>query len=208
MNERSFLGELMSLSPTSKGELTRAAILQSAHSLFITQGYHGTSMRQIARKAGVALGGIYNHFSAKEDIFQAVFIENHPYLEMIPAIESAHGDTIEEFVRNAAEQMMKAIYRRPEFLNLMFIEIVEFKSTHVHQLFEANYPRGIQIVQRMLSAKGNLREIPAPMLVRAFISLFFSYYLADVIIGEIAPPVFKENAMQYYVDIFLHGILA
>jgi AcrR family transcriptional regulator len=208
MNERSFTGVFMSPSHTPKGELTRAVILQAAHSLFITQGYHGTSMRQIAKKAGVALGGIYNHFSSKEGIFQAVFIENHPYLEMIPAIESAQGDTIEEFVRDAANQMMKAIYRRPDFLNLMFIEIVEFKSTHVHKLFKTNYPRGIQIVQRMRGAKGNLREIPAPMLIRAFISLFFSYYLADVVIGEIAPSGFKENAMEYYVDIFLHGILA
>ncbi|MCJ7701247.1 MAG: TetR/AcrR family transcriptional regulator, partial [Anaerolineales bacterium] len=83
----------MPRSTTQKGENTRALILQTAHDLFITQGYHGTSMRQIARQAGLALGGIYNHFSAKEDIFEAVFVENHPYLEMIPAIENAQGET-------------------------------------------------------------------------------------------------------------------
>jgi AcrR family transcriptional regulator len=192
---------------TQKGERTRAQILESAHKLFITQGYHGTSMRQIARNAGIALGGIYNHFSGKEDIFQAVFLENHPYLEMIPAIESAQGDTIEAYVRNAAQQMMAAIYRRPDFLNLMFIEIVEFKSAHVHNLFEINFPRGLKIVQKITEAQGTLRAIPAPMLIRAFISLFFSYYLADVIIGETAPPEFREDAMTYYVDIFLYGIL-
>lgn len=192
---------------TQKGERTRANILESAHDLFITQGYHGTSMRQIAKNAGIALGGIYNHFSGKEDIFQAVFLENHPYLEMIPAFESAQGDTIETYVRNAAHHMMAAIYRRPDFLNLMFIEIVEFKSAHVHNLFEINFPRGLKIVQKMSEAKGSLRAIPAPMLIRAFISLFFSYYLADVIIGETAPPEFRENAMEYYIDIFLHGIL-
>jgi len=192
---------------TPKGELTRAAIVTAAHHLFITQGYHGTSMRQIAQKAGIALGGIYNHFSGKEDIFQAVFVDNHPYLEMIPAIEAAQGDTIEEFVRDAANQMMDSIYHHPDFINLMFIEIVEFKSAHVHKLFETTFPRGLQIAQRMMEAEGNLRSIPAPMLIRAFISLFFSYYLADVIIGEVAPPEFSENAMQYYVDLFLHGIL-
>jgi AcrR family transcriptional regulator len=194
-------------SATPKGALSRSNILESAHDLFITQGYHGTSMRQIANHTGISLGGIYNHFSGKEDIFQAVFLENHPYLEMIPAIESAQGITIEELVRDAAQQMMDAIYRRPDFLNLMFIEIVEFKNLHIHELFEINFPRGVKIVQRMAGAEGKLREIPAPMLIRAFISLFFSYYLADVILGEAAPPAFKENAMDYYVDIFLHGIL-
>jgi AcrR family transcriptional regulator len=191
----------------TKGELTHTTILEAAHELFITQGYHGTSMRQIAHKAGIALGGIYNHFSSKEDIFQAVFIGNHPFFQMIPSLEAAQGDTIEEFVRNAAHQMMESIYNRPDFLNLMFIEIVEFKSAHVHDLFETTFPRGMKIVERMTEAEGNLREIPAQMLIRAFISLFFSYYLADVVIGQVAPIEFSENAMDYYVDIFLHGIL-
>jgi len=193
---------------TQKGENTRALVLQAAHDLFITQGYHGTSMRQIAKQAGLALGGIYNHFSAKEDLFEAVFVENHPYLEMIPAIEAAQGETIEEFVRDAAHQMMAAIYRRPEFLNLMFIELVEFNSAHVHKIFEETFPRGLQIYKRIKNAKGNLRQIPGPMLMRAFISLFFSYYMAEMILGETAPVEFKENAMAYYVDIFLHGIIA
>ncbi len=42
----------------SKGELTRASILEGAYQLFLQQGYHGTSMRQIAEEAGIALGGI------------------------------------------------------------------------------------------------------------------------------------------------------
>jgi AcrR family transcriptional regulator len=197
----------MSPKEKTKGELTRAAIIEAAHQLFITQGYHGTSMRQIAKKAGIALGGIYNHFAGKEDIFGAVFIENHPFLEMLPTIEAAQGETVEAFVRDAANQMMEAIYNKPDFLNLMFIELVEFKSAHVRELFEMIFPRGIQIAQRMASADGTLRDIPVPILLRAFISLFFSYYLADVILGETAPPEFSENAMDYYVDIFLHGIL-
>lgn len=53
----------------SKGELTRESILEGAYQLFLRQGYHGTSMRQIAEEAGIALGGIYNHFSGKEEIF-------------------------------------------------------------------------------------------------------------------------------------------
>ena len=192
---------------TPKGELTRSAIVEVAHELFIMQGYHGTSMRQIAKDAGIALGGIYNHFDSKEDVFRTVFLENHPYLEMLPAIESAQGDSIEELVRDAANQMLAAIYRKPDFLNLLFIEIVEFKSAHTHELFATTFPCGMQIVQRMAEAEGSLRTIPPPMLIRAFVGLFFSYHLAETIIGEAAPPEFSDNAMDYYVDILLHGIL-
>ncbi|MEA3351299.1 MAG: TetR/AcrR family transcriptional regulator, partial [Chloroflexota bacterium] len=179
---------------TPKGNRTRTAIVETAHDLFIRQGYHGTSMRQLAKETGIALGGIYNHFSSKEDIFRAVFFENHPYLEMIPAIEAAHGDTIEELVHDAANQMLAAIERKPGFLNLMFIEIVEFESVHTHELFETTFPRGMQIVQRIADAEGSLRPIPAAMVIRAFIGMFFSHHLAEIIIGAAAPPEFHENA--------------
>ena len=68
----------MSSENLSKGERTRQDILSAAHTLFLEQGYHGTSMRQIAYRAGIALGGIYNHFAGKEGIFTAVFEANHP----------------------------------------------------------------------------------------------------------------------------------
>jgi AcrR family transcriptional regulator len=57
--------------PRSKGEQTRHSILSAAYSLIIRQGYAATSMRQIAEKSGLALGGIYNHFSSKEEVFRA-----------------------------------------------------------------------------------------------------------------------------------------
>lgn len=192
---------------TNKGERTRVSIIEAAHDLFITRGYSATSMRVIAQKAGIALGGIYNHFAGKEEIFEAVFIENHPYLEMIPAIEAAQGATIEEFVHNAAEQMLNAMKRRPDFLNLMFIEIVEFKSIHALDIFAETFPRGIAVVEKLSSREGKLRPIPLAMLIRTFISLFFAYYLADSIFGGVAPPEFQQDAMDYYLDIFLHGIL-
>ena len=51
----------------TKGETTRIAIEDAAVKLFMEHGYHATSMRQIAEHAGLALGGIYNHFSSKEE---------------------------------------------------------------------------------------------------------------------------------------------
>ena len=197
----------MSAATTTKGELTRSAIIKAAHQLFITQGYNATSMRKIAQEAEIALGGIYNHFDSKEEIFEAVFLESHPFIEMIPVIDNIQGNTIEEMIRDAAAHMLTAIHNRPGFLNLMFIEIVEFNSVHTHVMFESAFPQGLQIVQKFAKAKGKLRPLPPQMVVRAFVGMFFSYYLAEVILGDAAPSVFKENAMDYQIDILLHGIL-
>ena len=56
----------------TKGENTRLAIEDAAIILFMEKGYHATSMRQIAEGADLALGGIYNHFKSKDEIFEAI----------------------------------------------------------------------------------------------------------------------------------------
>ncbi len=199
----------MTVSSPTRGEQTRKAILQAAHDLFITQGYHGTSMRQIAHQANLALGGLYNHFSSKEQVFEAVFLAFHPYHEVLPLIAAAQGTNLEELVHDAIRRMVQAVEGRPDFMNLMFIEMVEFKSTHARQLFATLFPQGMQILQHLVgSFPDQLRPIPSPMVVRTFLGLFFGYYLTETALAPGAPLEFSENAMQHFVDIYLHGILA
>jgi AcrR family transcriptional regulator len=57
----------------AQGELTRAALLAAARSLFGEQGYAATSTEQIVAKAGVTKGALYHHFSDKESLFKSVF---------------------------------------------------------------------------------------------------------------------------------------
>ena len=191
-----------------RGEQTRDKIIQAAHHLFVQQGYHGTSMRQIAKEAEIALGGLYNHFESKEKVFQAVFLEYHPYHEVVPEILKAQGETVEEFVRDAVDRILKAVANRPDFMNLMFIEVVEFKSRHAQDLFAIILPQIMPAVQRVLQTdQQRLRPVPALMLVRTFFGLIFGYFLTDIILGPNAPDGFREGGADYFADIYLFGIL-
>jgi AcrR family transcriptional regulator len=199
----------MSFASPSRGELTRSEILQAAHDLFIKQGYHGTSMRQIAQHANLALGGLYNHFSSKEQVFEAVFLTFHPYHQVLPLIESAQGDNLEQVVRDAIWRIARAVEGRQDFMNLMFIELVEFKSIHTQKLFGQLFPQGMQIMQHLVSAyPQQIRPIPGPMVLRTFLGFFFGYFLTETALAPAAPPEFRKQALQQFVDIYLHGILA
>src|SRR5512141_754038 len=44
-------------------------IEEAALRVFTRQGFHGTSVREIANEAGVSLGNIYNYYKTKEEIF-------------------------------------------------------------------------------------------------------------------------------------------
>jgi AcrR family transcriptional regulator len=191
----------------TRGERTRNEILQAASRLFISYGFHGTSMRQIAEQAGVALGGIYNHFSSKEDIFTAVMVEYHPLWEVFPLMNAAQGETVEEFVRNAAQLMVDQLGGRTDFLNLMFIELVEFHSQHFPLFSQMIYPQIKKFAERFRGERQELREIPLLTVARAFVGLFFSYVMTDIFISKQLPAQDRENALDYFIDIYLKGIL-
>ncbi len=186
---------------------SRTDILESAYSLFLCQGYHGTSMRQIARQAGIALGGIYNHFPNKEAIFTAVLDVYHPYQTILPALAQSPARSLETFLHQAAGQIEAALNERPEFMNLMLIELTEFDGRHLSDLYSRIAPQIYQVVQRFTEAPERLRPIPVPVMVRAFIGLLLSYALTEKTFGKHLPDAFGENFLENLVDVFLHGIL-
>ncbi|MBT0769115.1 TetR/AcrR family transcriptional regulator [Kineosporia sp. J2-2] len=59
----------------AKGEARREAILAVALECFAELGYRNTSMREVARRAGLSQAGLLHHFPAKEDLFLAVLRE-------------------------------------------------------------------------------------------------------------------------------------
>jgi AcrR family transcriptional regulator len=192
----------------TKGERTHQVIIESAYALFLEQGYAATSMRQIAERTGLALGGIYNHFSSKEAIFSDLIIAKHPFHEILPLLQSAPGDTIEEFVRNAATSMVGELGRRPDFVKFLFIELVEFKGRDVPRMFQIIFPQIAPLIQRFQSRLGELREIPPYVLFRAFLGLFFSFYITEFLLAGTPAAAMQENALNHFVDIFLHGVIA
>lgn len=60
----------------AKGEQTRAAIVEAALRLFRENGYAATTMRAIAREAGVATGNAYYYYGSKEELIQEFYARN------------------------------------------------------------------------------------------------------------------------------------
>lgn len=54
---------------------TKEKIIFESLKLFSKKGYDGVSMREIAAAVGIKGASIYNHFSGKEEIFNAIFDE-------------------------------------------------------------------------------------------------------------------------------------
>ncbi|MFB7890656.1 TetR/AcrR family transcriptional regulator [Microbacterium sp. NPDC056044] len=58
---------------TAPAAPTTGAALDAAAELFIEHGYQGAAMSDIARRAGMSVGTLYNRFPSKADLFLEVF---------------------------------------------------------------------------------------------------------------------------------------
>jgi AcrR family transcriptional regulator len=55
---------------------TREKLLQSAKRLFMTHGYDGATMRDIANDAGLSTGAVFANFADKADLFNEVILSD------------------------------------------------------------------------------------------------------------------------------------
>lgn len=192
-----------------KGEVTRIAIEDAAIELFMEYGYHATSMRQIAERAGLALGGIYNHFKSKDEIFEAIVVDKHPYKKILPLIQQAEGETLEEFLGSATRIVINELTSQPYYIKVMLIEIAEFNGVHGAALIKEIAPNILPVFERIVKTRKELRVTHPVILMRSFIGMMLSYMITEIIISKsILNKVMPKNTLDAYVDIYMHGILA
>jgi AcrR family transcriptional regulator len=61
------------LSRAEQQQRTRTHVLSAAERLFVAQGFHATSVDQVAGEAGYTKGAVYSNFASKEDLFFGVY---------------------------------------------------------------------------------------------------------------------------------------
>jgi TetR/AcrR family transcriptional repressor of nem operon len=58
---------------TTKGERTRSRIVEEAAAVFNQRGYEGASLQDIMEATGLEKGGLYRHFSSKQELAAECF---------------------------------------------------------------------------------------------------------------------------------------
>lgn len=103
--------------PPSKAELTRERILQTALTLFRTNGYENTTLRQIAAESGSSLGLAYRYFSCKEE-FVLAFYESLA-AEFIQQIPNLHEGKIAQRFTAAFNLKLALIEPHRELIGIL-----------------------------------------------------------------------------------------
>lgn len=79
-------------------EEKKTLILDAALELFATKGYHNSTISKIAKKAKISKGLIYNYYSSKEEVLEAVLRTGFTRFTKMLLPEDGLLDTKEEFI--------------------------------------------------------------------------------------------------------------
>jgi AcrR family transcriptional regulator len=110
----------MKISAQQKVE-TRQAILDATVELIIEKGMRGTSMRAVARQAGVGDATVYNYFPTKEAIFYAYYEGRFAQAASnLQQLEGLADYTLQERLQALFEELLTVFLPDREFLQATF----------------------------------------------------------------------------------------
>ncbi len=105
---------------TSRAEDTRRKIYEAAMEMFREKGFEETTMRDIAAKAGVALGGAYYYYSSKDAIVLAFYREMQDNSTPLVGGALTGKKKLKDRIRAVLDQRLKLLAPNRKFCAALF----------------------------------------------------------------------------------------
>jgi AcrR family transcriptional regulator len=181
-------------------EETIRAIVAAAEEVFANKGLRDAKVEEIAQRAGVAVGTVYNHFEDREGLLSALIEQRRAELAEKLARATDDSEPFEAQLRRFVRTVFEHFESKREFLAIL----LEGDAANVSRPSDAIKElraRGEALVRRGLSQK-KLRSKG----VELFPSMLFGAVRASLV-HELHNPgklPFDERA-DAVVDFFLHG---
>jgi AcrR family transcriptional regulator len=109
---------------TESQQARRSRMLQATQELALEGGWDGVQMREVANRAGVALGTLYRYFPSKEHLLVSVMLDEVEQLADRLAIRPPEGDDPVERVIDVLRRANRALNRRPDVTVAMIRALV------------------------------------------------------------------------------------
>ena len=107
---------------TRRGPYTRKQILDASLRLFSERGFARTTVRDIARLAGITDAAIYYHFASKRELLEAL-VEERGFVSSLQDLERFGADVpIDEALLWMASGAINLMDENREFLRLIIME--------------------------------------------------------------------------------------
>jgi len=188
--------------------LFRNAIVDAAEAVFAERGFHGARIQDIALRARIAVGTVYNHFEHKDEVLAALLEERSE--ELLAQLAPAPGDP-----RAFAARLTTRVGR---MLGYVQEHRAFFAIASEHGLFAGVAAPGARASSRRLRRVEKFRAVFRELVEEgisagevealrgdALVSFFSGTMRAFVLSSLAEKEVDVEEQARMVVDLFLHG---
>jgi TetR/AcrR family transcriptional regulator, acrAB operon repressor len=182
-------------------------IERAALRLFTRQGFHGTTVREIAHGAGVSMGKLYLYYPTKEEIFIDLVHHMEQKMEgqrqkvLIPLMKSPDPESLKKL----GMAVGRVVSENLDYWRLMYVDVVEFRHKH----FQNSYREIAGGLRNFSTALFQKSPIPFPQNVQpgfAYVTLylqFVTYFLVEELFGAKRHlGVSDEEAVEQFVRLY------
>jgi AcrR family transcriptional regulator len=187
-------------------EERRPQIIAAATRIFARQGYHKSTMQDIAREAGLSIGGVYWYFKSKDQIVAAIlerlFQEDMEVLRTLLDTRAPAGERLRSFASGYIET-----YSRFAWLDAIGLEFY-VEAAHdagLRELFQTSLTRYRHALVALIEQgirQGEFRDVNPSDAANAILSLEEGITL----LLSIDPNIRWQNTFQTGIELILAGL--
>lgn len=182
------------------GDESKRSILRAACDVFAERGYEKASIREVAKRAQISIGGIYLYFPNKQQLYTGLM--KSQMNEFLGRIETLRAEEAETALRRLIELYMELAVTKTKMLSTGIKEYdLAFKRPIRDSFFKAQHSIITDILRKGIKS-GTLRSMDCPGT-----ALMILVTLRGAILGYLTGSIRRPKAYgRSLYELFLNGI--
>lgn len=180
-------------------EKSKAKIMQVAFELFAEHGYYRTSIAQVAAKAGVSKGLIYNYFESKEALLMALVRSAfEKVFEYFPYMGETSKESAEKILEQYIRDSVKLLSKEKGFWRMVYALILQKEVASILQPMIVEYTEAyMPMIYNVFKELGAKNPVMSATLFGAH---FDGIALGYITLGDVFD---EETVIETLIDLYI-----
>jgi TetR/AcrR family transcriptional regulator, cholesterol catabolism regulator len=189
----------------AQAEERRLQILEVALKVFASNGFKGTSIKDIAEAADISMGLMYYYFASKEELLEAT-VEHHSFLpQMKQILTDTQGRPMTEVFNDLAIGFLDLLNTKSGLVKI-FLQEVESNSL-IKKAWSNLVHEGVSLLKQYIDSQvsdGKLKPHRTEATARSLLGIIFMFHYTQDIFRS--SQIKREEYIQDVLTTILEGI--
>lgn len=192
---------------------SKKTILMSAERLFAKQGFELTTVREIAKKAGINVAMVYYYFNTKEELHQKIIEDTFKsfFHSLKEGVDQGKGP--EEKIYDVVRIYIDFLHHHKDLHRIILRETIS-QSKHIDMIVKRYISRNFDLVHSIINEgvqKGVFREQDTKLSTFSLIGMILYYFTYEPIFIRLISPEKRGKAIteflpEHIFNLFMEGI--